>query len=83
MAKQKSLMLKIGVPMAVAGCILIAKPFANEPLWLQWIVGFALFYVGIPIAIVGAAIYFVGYKGAPQDPFSPPASAGNKHNQTS
>lgn len=78
MAKQKSMMLKIGVAMAIAGCLLIAKVFANEPLWLQWVVGFGLFYLGIPIAIVGAAIHFVGNKSGPKNPFSAPAGSGGK-----
>jgi len=78
MAKQSSFMLKIGVGMAIVGCILIANLFKNEPLWIQWILGFALFYLGIPVAIVGAAIHFVG--GGPKNPLSSPASSGGKSN---
>jgi hypothetical protein len=75
-AKQRGLMLKIGVAMAIAGSILIANLFRNEPLWIQWILGFGLFYLGIPVAIVGAAAHFVGR--GPKNPFSLPAGAAGK-----
>jgi hypothetical protein len=78
MAKQRSLMLRIGVGLTVIGCILIAKPFAQEPLWVQWLLGFPLFYVGVPLAIVGAAIHFVGYSAGPKDPLSPASNTGQK-----
>lgn len=78
MARSRSLMLKIGVLFAVVGCILIAKPFETEPLWLQWVVGFGLFYVGVPIAIVGAAIHFIGYNSGPRDPFARPRNRSQK-----
>jgi uncharacterized membrane protein HdeD (DUF308 family) len=78
MAKQKSLMLKIGVAMAITGCILIANFPKNEPLWVQWVLGFGLFYLGIPIAIVGAAMHFVVNKNGNKDPFPSPASSGGK-----
>ena len=71
MARQRSLMLMIGVTSAAVGCVLIVNPFGHEPLWAQWLLGFALFYVGLPLAIVGSAIYFVGNTSSPKDPFSP------------
>ena len=71
MARQRSLMLMIGVASAAVGCVLIVNPFEHEPLWAQWLLGFALFYVGLSLAIVGSAIYFVGNTGSPKDPFSP------------
>lgn len=74
MARRGSLMLLIGMGMAIVGCVLIAKPFAQEPLWLQWGVGFPLFYIGLPIGIVGAASYFVGYISSPKNPFANPPS---------
>ncbi len=70
MAKSKSLMLKIGVGLAVIGCILIANPFKYEPLWVQWMLGFPLFYLGVPLAIVGGAIHFIGYDSGRQNLFS-------------
>jgi len=71
MARQRSPMLMIGVALAAVGCVLIVNPFEHEPLWAQWLLGFTLFYVGLPLAIVGSAIYFVGNTGSPKDPFSP------------
>lgn len=73
MSGRRSLMLKIGVGLAVIGCVLIAKPFDQEPLWVQWMLGFPLFYIGVPLAIVGAALYFVGAHRGPQDSLSPTA----------
>ena len=72
MTKRKSLMLKIGICLAIIGCILIAKPFNQEPLWVQWMLGFPLFYIGVPLAMVGAALYFVGNNSSPKDQLSPP-----------
>ena len=63
-------MLIIGAALAAVGCVLIVNPLKHEPLWAQWLVGFGLFYVGLPIAIVGSAIYFVGNTGSPKDPFT-------------
>ena len=77
MSKHRPLMLQIGIGMAILGAILIVAPVRNEPLWVQWILGFGLFYVGLPVAIVGAAVHFVGR--GPKNPFSAPASpAGTK-----
>ncbi len=70
MPKPRSLMLTIGIVLAVVGSILIVKPLGNEPLWVQWILGFAFFYLGVPIALVGAAIHFVGYNRGPKNRFS-------------
>lgn len=78
MARRRSLMLKIGVGLAVVGCILIAKPFEQEPLWVQWMLGFPLFYIGVPLAIVGAALYFVGHDSGSKTPLSPPAQTSGK-----
>ena len=73
MAGRRSLMLKIGIGLAIIGCILIAKPFEQEPLWVQWMLGFPFLYVGVPLVIVGAALHFVGAHRSPEDQFSPPA----------
>lgn len=72
MAKPKSLMLKIGVGLAVVGCVLISKPFAQEPLWVQWMLGFPLFYIGVPLAMVGAALHFIGHDRGSKHPLSTP-----------
>lgn len=72
MARQRSPLLWIGVGLSILGCVLIAKPFEREPLWMQWMLGFPLFYVGVPLAIMGAAIYFVGNSSGPKNPFAPP-----------
>ncbi len=80
MAKQRSLMLKVGLGMAIVGCILVANLFNNESLWAQWVLGFGLFYLGIPIAIVGAAIHFVGNKSGAKDLFSSATGPDGKAN---
>jgi len=71
MARRRSPLLWIGVVLSIIGCVLIAKPFEREPLWVQWMLGFPMFYVGVPLAIMGAAIYFVGYNSGPKNPFVP------------
>ena len=72
MTKPRSTLLMVGMVLAAIGIILIIKPFEQEPLWLQWVVGSACFYVGVPLAIVGAAVYFIGDTGAAKDSLHPP-----------
>ena len=82
MRSKRSILLIIGLALAAIGCVLIANPFEHEPVWAQWGLGFALFYLGLPLAMLGAAIYFIGYAG-PKDPFSPPAQSLENRNRLS
>ena len=59
MSRHKDNLLAIGVVMVAAGGFLLANPFRNEPLWTQWLVGPMLFYLGLPLAIVGAVVHLV------------------------
>ena len=60
MIKRRDTLLLIGVVMLGIGGVLFFIPFHNEPLWTVWLLGPILFYLGGPIAIVGAAIHFFG-----------------------
>lgn len=73
MRSKRAILLIVGLALLGIGCVLIANPLGYEPLWVQWGVGFALFYLGLPLVMLGAAIYFIGYAG-PKDPFSPPGT---------
>jgi hypothetical protein len=46
--------------MLVVGGALFFNMFHNEPFWAEWMLGPLLFYLGGPLAIVGAAIRFFG-----------------------
>jgi len=46
--------------MVVNACALYFNPLNNEPMWAEWILSSVLVYVGLPLAIVGAAIHFFG-----------------------
>ena len=80
MRSKRSIVLIIGLALAGIGCVLIANPFEHEPLWAQWGLGFALFYLGLPLVMLGAAIHFIGYAG-PKDPFSRPSESPKGHNR--
>lgn len=60
MAKSRPRLLEIGVGILIVGSILFFNPFHNEPLWAEWLIGPVLVYLALPIAMVGAAIYFLG-----------------------
>lgn len=66
---KRSILLLVGLVLVGIGCLLLANPLNNEPLWMQWGLGFAFFYLGLPLILIGAAIYFVSFTG-PKDPFS-------------
>jgi ACR3 family arsenite efflux pump ArsB len=55
--------------MVVIAGALYFNPFNNEPMWAEWILSSVLVYVGLPLAIVGAAIHF----------FANPKSEGSNH----
>lgn len=56
MASGKHILLKVGLLLLVVGSVIFFHPFHTEPMWMEWIVGPALFYVGLPLLIVGVAI---------------------------
>ncbi len=60
MAKRHRRLLEIGVGILIIGAVLFFNPFRNEPLWAEWLIGPVLVYLGLPISMVGAAIYFLG-----------------------
>jgi hypothetical protein len=55
-----SLLLKVGLVSSLIGFLLFLNPLHNEPMWLEWLCGPVLLYLGLPLAMVGAAIYFIG-----------------------
>ncbi len=60
MLRRRDTLLLIGVVMVAIGGALFFIPFHNEPIWTEWLLGAIFFYLGGPVAIVGAAIYFFG-----------------------
>ena len=60
MLRRRNMLLLIGVVMVAIGGALFFIPFHNEPFWTEWLLGPMLFYLGGPVAIVGAAIHFFG-----------------------
>jgi len=66
MARNQDLRLKIGLVLLAVGCVLFFNPFWHEPMWAEWLLGPVLMYVGLPLAMVGAAIHF--FRASPTAP---------------
>ncbi len=60
MRNNRNLLLKIGLISSLLGFLVFLNPLHNEPMWAQWLFGPVLIYLGLPIAMVGAAIHFLG-----------------------
>ena len=63
MSSNHNLLLKIGLASTTIGFLVFSNPLHNEPMWAEWLIGPALIYLGLPIAMVGAAIFFIGSAG--------------------
>jgi hypothetical protein len=70
MLRRKNMLLQTGLVLLGVGCVVFFNPFHNEPLWMEWLVGPVLMYLGLPLAMVGTAIHFFGgaHKGATSAP---------------
>lgn len=53
----KDILLKSGLLILAVGSFIFFHPFHAEPAWMEWLVGPALFYLGLPLVIVGTAIH--------------------------
>jgi hypothetical protein len=58
MLRRRDTLLLVGAIMIALGGILYFNPFHNEPWWAEWLLASILVYLGLPLAIVGAAIHF-------------------------
>jgi hypothetical protein len=53
----KDVLLKVGLLLLFIGSLIYFHPFHTQPWWMEWFVGPVLFYLGLPLAIVGTAIH--------------------------
>jgi hypothetical protein len=60
MPSGKHVLLKVGLLLLVLGSLIFFHPFFTEPMWMEWILGPALFYLGFPLLMVGIAIRVFG-----------------------
>jgi hypothetical protein len=58
MFRRRATLFLIAVAMVLIGGKLFLYPFHNEPLWTEWLLAPILLFLGILLAIVGAAIHF-------------------------
>jgi hypothetical protein len=58
MLRRRDTLLLVGAIMIALGGILYFNPLQNEPWWAEWLLASILVYLGLPLAIVGAAIHF-------------------------
>ena len=75
MLRRRDLLLLVGAVMVAIGGALYFNPFNNEPMWAEWVLSSILVYVGLPLAIVGAAIHFFGGNPGTQGRGNVPAGA--------
>jgi hypothetical protein len=60
MPNRKDILLKAGLFLLALGALIYFHPFHAEPMWMEWLVGPVLIYLGLPLAMVGIAIHFFG-----------------------
>lgn len=60
MFKGKNGLLKAGLLLLAVGSVIFFHPFHTQPMWMEWIVGPVLFYLGLPLAILGIVVHTVG-----------------------
>jgi len=70
MRSSKNILLKTGLLLSLVGAVIYFHPLYSEPMWLEWLAGPALIYLGLPLAIVGLLIHFFG--GNPKNTASLP-----------
>jgi hypothetical protein len=58
MPRRRDTLLLIGAVIITIGGALYLNPFHNEPLSVEWLLGPALVYFGLPVAIIGVAMHF-------------------------
>ena len=71
--------LLIGAIMIAFGGVLYFNPFQNEPWWAEWLLASILVYLGLPLAIVGAAIHFFSGDGESAAPNAKASAASARH----
>ena len=60
MFRHQNKLLNFGLVLFVMGFILLLNFTHSEPLWMEWLLGPVLIYLGLPMAMVGMAIQFFG-----------------------
>jgi len=60
MFTRKDILLKASLLLLVTGCLIHFHPFHAEPVWMEWLVGPILIFLGLPMAMVGMAVHFFG-----------------------
>jgi hypothetical protein len=79
MLRRRDTLLLVGAIMIAIGGILYFNPFQNEPWWAEWLLASILVYLGLPLAIVGAAIHFFSGDGQAAAPKNRTSTAGVRH----
>ena len=79
MLTRRDTLLLIGATMIAIGGVLYFNPFQNEPWWVEWLLASILVYLGLPLAIVGAAIHFFSGVGESAAPKNKASAAGAHH----
>jgi hypothetical protein len=60
MVTRKDGLLVVGLLLLVAGLLVYFDPFHAEPIWMAWIFGPVLMYLGLPFTMIGIAIRLFG-----------------------
>jgi uncharacterized membrane protein HdeD (DUF308 family) len=79
MLTRRDTLLLIGAIMIALGGVLYFNPFQNEPWWAEWLLASILVYLGLALAIVGAAIHFFSGDGESAAPKTKASAASARH----
>lgn len=79
MPRRRDMLLLVGAIMIAIGGTLYFNPFQNEPWWAEWLLASILVYLGLPLAIVGAAIHFFSGDGQTAAPKNKTSAASAQH----
>ena len=79
MLRRRDTLLLVGAIMIAIGGILYFNPFHNEPWWAEWLLASILVYLGLPLAIVGAAIHFFSGDAPAPAPRDKTSTASARH----
>jgi len=68
MFRNQNKLLNTGLVLFVIGFVFFLNFSHSEPLWVEWLLGPVLMYLGLPMAMVGVAICFFGAARASEPP---------------
>ena len=76
MLRREFVLVLFGAATIILGGALFLNSFGNEPMWVEWLLGPAVAFVGLMLVIVGVALYCYAAETATDN--TPPAMTAAK-----